>query len=77
MNRSNEIKRQKALEKELDCVFIRIIPDGKKFKIFKKISKIHRLIEKSTKKSSIDDFSKRLPELEFKSNHLIKSKCLK
>ena len=29
------------------------------------------------KKSLIDDFSKRLLELEFKSNHSIKSKCLK
>ena len=28
-NLSNEIERQKALEKELDCVFIRINPDGK------------------------------------------------
>ena len=31
----------------------------------------------STKKSLIDDLSKRLLELEFKSNHSIKSKCLK
>ena len=46
---------------------------------------IHRHIEKSsqrqvkklTKKSLIDDLSKRLPGLEFKSNHSIKSKCLK
>ena len=28
-NLSNEIERQKALEKELDCVFIRTNPDGK------------------------------------------------
>ena len=33
--------------------------------------------EKSTKKSLIDDLSKRLLELEYKSNHSIKSKCLK
>ena len=31
----------------------------------------------STKKSLIDDLSKRLLELEFKSNYSIKSKCLK
>ena len=31
----------------------------------------------STKKSLIDDLSKRLLELEFKSNHSIKSKYLK
>ena len=29
-NRSNEIERQKALEEELNCVFIRIKPDKKK-----------------------------------------------
>ena len=34
-NLGNEIERQKALEKELDCVFIRIIPDEKKFNVFK------------------------------------------
>ena len=58
-------------------MFIRINPDGKNFNIFKEINKIHRHIKKSTKKSLIDDLSKRLLELEFKSNHSIKSKCLK
>ena len=67
-NLSNEIERQKALEKEVDCVFIRINPDKKDFNIFKEINKIHRhikkssqkLTEKSTKKSLMDDLSKRL-----------------
>ena len=76
-NLSNEFERQKALEKEIDCVFIRINPDEKNFNIFKEINKIHRHIKKSTKKSLIDDLSKRLLELEFKSNHSTKSKCLK
>ena len=76
-NLSNEIERQKALEKELDCVFIRINPDEENFNIFKEINKIHRHIKKSTKKSLVDDLSKILLELEFKSNHSIKSKCLK
>ena len=76
-NLSNEIERQKALERELDCVFIRIYPDGKNFNIFRGINKIHRHIEKSTKNLLIDDLSKQLLELEFKSNHSIKSKCLK
>ena len=76
-NLSDEIERQKALEKELDCVFIRINPDEENFNIFKEINKIHRHIKKSTKKSLIDDLSKRLLELEFKSNHSIKLKCLK
>ena len=34
-------------------------------------------IKKETKKSLIDDLSKRLLGLEFKSNHSINSKCLK
>ena len=72
-NLSDEIERQKMLEKELDCMFIRINPDGKNFIIFREINKIHRHI---TKKLLIDDLSKRLLELEFKSNHSIKSKCL-
>ena len=49
--------------------------------IFKEINKIHRHIKKSTenstKKSLIDDLLKRFLKLEFKSNHSIKSKCLK
>ena len=34
-NFSNEIKKQKELEKELDSVFIRISSDEKNFNIFK------------------------------------------
>ena len=49
-NLSNEIERQKALEKELDCVFISINPDEENFNIFKGINKIYRRIKKSTKK---------------------------
>ena len=48
-NLSNEIERQKTLEKELNYVFIRINPDEKNFNIFKEINKIHRHIKKSTK----------------------------
>ena len=70
------MKLQKVLKKELDCVFIRINPDKENFNIFKEINKIHRKIKESTKKSLVDDLSKRLPEFEFKSNHSIKSKCL-
>ena len=76
-NVSHKIERQEALEKELDCVFIRNNPDGKNFNIFKETNQIHRHMKKSTKKSLIDDLSKRLLELEFKSNHSTKSKCLK
>ena len=45
-NINNEIERQKALEKELNCVFIRINPDKKDFHIFKEINKIHRHVKK-------------------------------
>ena len=48
-NLSNETEREKALEKELDSVFIRINPDEKNFNIFKEINKMYRHIEKSTK----------------------------
>ena len=44
-NINNEIERQKALEKELNCAFIRINPNEKDFNIFKEISKIHRHIK--------------------------------
>ena len=70
-NIDNEIQR------ELNCVFIRINPDEKDFNIFKEINKIHKHIKKSSKKSLIGKISKRLLELEFKSDHSIKSKCFK
>ena len=76
INPGNEIKSQKALEKELDCLFIRMNPDEKNSNIFKEINKIYKHIKKSTKKSLIKKFSKRLLELESKSNHSIKSKSL-
>ena len=72
-----EIQRQKAIEKELGCKFIRINPGEDNFNEGKAINEIYRHIKKSTKKSSIDDLSKRLLELEFKLNHSIKSKVLK
>ena len=76
-NINNEIERQKALEIELNCVFIRINSDEKDFNIFKPINEIYRHIKKSSKKSLIDKISKILLELEFKSELSIKSKCLK
>ena len=42
-----EIQRQRAIEKELGCVFIRINPDEKDFNIFKEINKIYRHITQS------------------------------
>ena len=60
-------------------------PDDADFDINRLINQIYAQIIKSTKKqtnvstkkSLIDNLSKRLLELEFKSNHSIKSKCLK
>ena len=84
-NINDEIERQRALERELNCVFIRINPDAADFNICKEINKIHRHInqltkqqtEQKTKKSLIDNLSKGLLELEFKQNNQIKTKCLK
>ena len=77
-------KRKKDLEK-LVYYFIRINSDKKGFNDYEKSGKVSaytvELIKKqtkeSTKKSLIDNLSKNLLELEFKSNHSIKWKCLK
>ena len=76
-NVNDEIERQKMLEKELNCVFIRINPDEKNFNIYIEINKIHRHINKSIKNLLIDDLSKKLLQLEFKLDHSIILKCLK
>ena len=47
-NLSNEIGRQKALENELDRMFIRNKPDEENFNILKEINKIHRHINKQS-----------------------------
>ena len=64
---------------------IRTNPDAADFDMNRLINQIYKHIIESTKnqtkvltkKSLIDDLSKRLLELEFKSNHSIQSKCLK
>ena len=80
-----EIKRQKAVEKELGCEFIRINPAKENFNIFVEIDKIQnyitkstkKLTEESTKKSIKHDLSNKLLRLEFKSKSSIKTKYLK
>ena len=80
-----EIQRQRALERELDCVFIRINPDAVDFNIHQEINKIRWHINQSTiqqteqkaKESVIGNLSKRLLELELTKNNQIKAKCLK
>ena len=76
-NINNEIERQKALERGLNCVFITINPDEKDFNILKTVNKTCRHIKKSSKKSLIDKISESISEIEFKSNPSIKEKCLK
>ena len=70
-----EIRRQKAIENELGCEFIRI---NIRINIQNYITKsTKKLTEESTKKSLIDELSNKLLGLEFKSNNFIKTKCLK
>ena len=79
-----ETKRQKDLKK-VGYYFIRINRDKPSFDDYEEFGRVRAYIaesikketEKSTKKLLIDDLSKRLLKLEFKSNHSKKSKCLK
>ena len=80
-----EIQKQKALEEEFNCKFIRINPGKENLDIFVEIGKIQnfiikvnrKLTEKLAKKSIIDEISNKILRLEFKSNSSIKTKCLK
>ena len=76
-----EIRRQKTIEKELGCEFIRINPAKKNCYIFVEIGKIQNYIamsiKNSTKQALIDELSDKLSKLEFKSNYSIKAKCLR
>ena len=68
-----EIERQKALEKELNCKFIRINPARGSFNIFNDVCKIHHYIVKSREKSLLKRISGRLLSLEPKSDNTIKT----
>ena len=46
-----EIKRQKSIEQELGCKFIRLDSDKEDFIIFRTITDIFRNIKQSTKKT--------------------------
>ena len=69
----------------LYCKFKRINPDGKDYQEYVEFIKIinyidesnEKLTKESSKKSVLENLSKRLSELELKSHHSIKSKCLK
>ena len=79
-NFNYEESRTKMIENH-EITLIRTNLDDPNFDIKNLIVQIRicikEAIKKQTKKSLIDDLSKRLLELEFKSNYSIKSKCLK
>ena len=52
-NINSKIKRQKAIEQEIGCKFIRIDLDKEDFDIFRAINEIFRHIKQSTKKTLI------------------------
>ena len=59
-------RRQQALEKILDCKFIRINTSKENYAADYEISRIQTFITKSTKKLMVNEISKRLLELKFK-----------
>ena len=67
-----EIKRQKAMEQELGCKFIRIGPGKEEFHTFRATDEIFRHFKQSTKKTLISKISTRLLGLKFKSGNMIK-----
>ena len=67
-----EQSRQLMIEKRPGCKIIRINPDAVNFKIYRLINEIRMHIKQSTQKSLIENLSKRVLGLEFKSNHSIK-----
>ena len=81
-NTNDEIQRQKALEKELGCKFIRINLDEKYFSIKKANNEIFKHIKESikeiTKKSTINSVKRLLKAApEFKSNYIISNFTIK
>ena len=72
-------------EKEYRDEFVRTNPDGKDYDEYVEFGRIisyinksnEKLTKESTKKSLIDNLSKILPKIKFKSNYLIKLNILK
>ena len=76
-NIDSEIKRQKSIEQELVCKFIKIDPNKEDFDIFRAINEIFRHFKQSTKKTLMNKIPSRLLGLEFKSDNIIKSSAIK
>ena len=80
MNERDKIKRQNKLEEHFKCAFFRISTDKGNFDIFLELNKIESYIseinkkqtEESTKKSLIDDVSKRFLERKFENHNSTK-----
>ena len=72
-----KIKDKKYQKKKLDCKFIRINTSKENYDADYEIGRIQTFITKSAKTLIVNEISKRLLELEFKSNHSIKSKSVK
>ena len=72
-----KIKRQKAIEQEFGCKFIRIEPVKKDIHIFRTINEIFRHIKQSTKNCLINKISTRILQSEVQSDNTIKSKAIK
>ena len=73
----SEIERQKALEKELDCKFIRNNPARENFYISNEVNRIHHHIIKFKEKNLLDNISNRLLNLELKKKKFNKRKVFK
>ena len=71
------MKRQKAIEQELGCIFVRTNPYKEDLSIIKAINEIFRKIKQSTKKTVISKISTPFLGLEFKPHNIIKSKATK
>ena len=73
-NIEHKIKRQKTINQELGCKFIRNDPDKEEFDIFKTVNEIFRHVKQSAKKTLINKISSILLRLEFISDDITKSK---
>ena len=68
---------QKSIGQEPGCKFIRTDPDKEDFDIFKVVNEVFRHAKQSTKEVLINKISRKLLELEFKSDIIIKSKAIR
>ena len=68
--------RQEALEKKLNCEFIRINTSNKGYDPDYEMGRVQKYNNESAKKLTLDEISKMMLGMKFKQNHEIKSKTL-